>query len=459
MTHFKNNVVKYWERLDTSWRFAITAFLIARLFYFVWSWIIFTIQPVAIQNFELSGEPIVSIFGLRNSEAHVYLREVNGQVLTFKALDTQDIIDQQTGSIWNISNHMAIEGQYKNSVLASARTSISDIFPYRGIAPYPGVWLAIWQRFDANWYVAIAEHGYGGTPGDDHFPPLFPLLIHILHPVLGNAFLAGLLISHIATLIALKLLYDVFDQWGEYRITTRAMTFLVMYPTFFFFFSAYSEPVFLLITLLAFQAMHKRHWLWAGFWIFCAILTRLQGTALLLPMLYLMWKDCSILRIPSYWIGMLVAGVGGIFYLYLRSIQVTSGAVPFVETDWHARLVPPWETYWYAVRTILTGNSTFIDVLNWAVMTLVLVLLLWGWKRIPVEYNLYTVVSIFIILIRIVETQPLISMSRYSLMLFPSFYTLSLAGENPWLRRAIIYTSILLNLYLSGQFFIWGWVA
>jgi hypothetical protein len=60
---------------------------------------------------------------------------------------------------------------------------------------------------------------------------------------------------------------------------------------------------------------------------------------------------------------------------------------------------------------------------------------------------------------RIVETQPLMSMVRYSITLFPSFYVLGLAGENSWIRRAIIYLSILLNLYLSGQFFIWGWVA
>ena len=88
-----------------------------------------------------------------------------------------------------------------------------------------------------------------------------------------------------------------------------------------------------------------------------------------------------------------------------------------------------------------------------------LVLLVWGWKKIPLEYNLYTAVSILIILIRIVETQPLISMSRYSLMLFPTFYAFSLAAENPVLRRVIVYGFILLHLYLSGQFLIWGWVA
>jgi hypothetical protein len=130
-----------------------------------------------------------------------------------------------------------------------------------------------------------------------------------------------------------------------------------------------------------------------------------------------------------------------------------------VESAWHARLVAPWETYGYALQTLFSGNATFIDVLNWAVVTLFLGLLVIGWRRIPLEYNLYSAFSLLIILIRIVDTQPLISMSRYALTLFPGFFVLSLAADNPWMRRLIVYVFIPLNLYLSAQFFSWGWVA
>jgi len=156
---------------------------------------------------------------------------------------------------------------------------------------------------------------------------------------------------------------------------------------------------------------------------------------------------------------MAIPTLGGFFYLFLRSKQVTNGVVPLVEANWHAHLVPPWETYWYAIQTLGSGKFTFIDLLNWAVATLFVILLIAGWQKIPLEYNLYTVFSLLIILIRIVETQPLISLSRYSLTLFPSFFVLGWAGENPWLRRLIVYTFIPLNLYLSAQFFSWGWVA
>jgi hypothetical protein len=352
-----------------------------------------------------------------------------------------------------------VQGVYQNTTLPQPRTTSSDIFPYHNAKPYQGIWLGMWQRFDANWYVSIAEHGYGTIPGDDHFPPLFPLLIRLLQPLFGNAYLAGLFLSHAATIVMLKLLYDIFIQWDNRSATRRALLLFAIYPTFFFFFSAYSESLFLVVALLSFRAMQHRNRAWAGFWTFCAILTRLQGAALLAPMLYMMWNDRPAFRKLDHWIGLAVAGFSGFFYLYFRSMQVTGGAVPFAEAAWHARLVMPWETYWYAVRTVLSGHAQFIDVLNWTVMTVFIALLLWGWKKIPLEYNLYTACSILIILIRVVETQPLISMSRYSLTLFPTFYALSLLSENPWIRRLVIYTSIPLNLYLSGQFFLWGWVA
>ena len=460
LTHLKNNAIQHWTALDESWRFAIALFVVARLLFGLWSWVVFTIQPVAIQNFELSGEPILSVFKLKNSQHSVYLREVNGDVLTFRALGSDFIVDQQTGSVWNISDGRAIQGPSINSVLVTpAKTSTQDIFPYNGVTPYPGIGLAVWQRFDANLYTAIAENGYGNIPGDTHFPPLYPLLIRISQPIFGNAFLAGLFISHLATLYMLKLLYDVFRQWGDRETGRRAILFFVIFPTFFFFFSAYSEAVFMVSVLLSLRCMKTRSWAWAGFWTFCAILIRLQGAALLVPMIYLMYADPPFLRKTSHWAGFIVAGFGGVSYLYLRYVEGTGRLLPTVESEWQARLALPGESYLYAIRTIIAGNSTFIDLLNFIVATLFVILLFRGWRKIPLEYNLFAAVNLFILSIRIVETQPLNSMIRFSLTLFPAFYTLGLAGERPWLRRVITYSSIALSLYLSGQFMIWGWVA
>jgi hypothetical protein len=459
LTRLKTTSLQRWASLKESWRVAIALFVITRLAYAVWSWVIFTVQPLAVENFQLANEPLVSVFRLKGSQANVFLREVNGSLLIFQPAGPDEIIDDQSRTVWQASDGRALRGPQVGQVLGAATTSVNAIFPYHGVQPHPGLWLAMWQRFDANWYLSIAENGYGKIPGDIHFPPLYPLLMRTLRPVTGSTFLAGLLIAHLGTLAALKLLYDTYLQWGPRILSRRALLFFMLYPAVFFLFSAYTESLFLVVALLALRTMQLRKWGWAGFWIFCAILLRLQGVALLVPMLFMLWRDPPVLRSLSHWVGLIIAGTAGLTYLYMRSQVAFQHTLPFVETDLHARLVLPWQSYVYALVTMISRKATFIDLINWAATTLFFILILWGWKKIPPEYSLFSLASFLVLLTRVVETQPLMSMLRYTITLFPCFYALSLAGENPVLRRIILYTFLALNLYLSGQFFIWGWVA
>jgi hypothetical protein len=207
------------------------------------------------------------------------------------------------------------------------------------------------------------------------------------------------------------------------------------------------------------RSMKTRSWAWAGFWAFCAILTRLPGMALMAPMLYLMWKDRPFLHKLQHWIALAIPGLAVFLYLYLRSTKLPEGIVPIAEPSWHARLVLPWESYLYAVKIILSGHFNYIDLLNLITATLFIILLLSGWKKIPIEYNLFSAFTLLIILIRIVDTRAFNSMLRFSLALFPLFFVLSLTGEDSRYRRIIVYTFACLNLYLSAEFFGWGWVA
>jgi hypothetical protein len=55
--------------------------------------------------------------------------------------------------------------------------------------------------------------------------------------------------------------------------------------------------------------------------------------------------------------------------------------------------------------------------------------------------------------------KPLFSFGRYTLVFFPTFMVLGQAGKHPWRHRLILYPSLLLYLFFSGQFFLWGWVG
>jgi Gpi18-like mannosyltransferase len=252
---------------------------------------------------------------------------------------------------------------------------------------------------------------------------------------------------------------NLYNQWGIKPIGRQTVFYFLVYPTSFFLFSAYTESLFLVMVLLALHYMKNQSWGWAGFWTFCAVLTRLQGAALFMPMAYLMWKDSRFLRNPHHWSGAAIAAAGPVFYIYLRSTLAVASIIPLNEPNLYARLVPPWTSYMYALQTLLSGRSNHVDLLNWFVFTLFSLLLVIGWHKIPLEYNLFALASLLITITRLVHSQPLVSMSRYSLTIFPVFYILSMADQFPLTRRVIIYTFITLNLYLSAEFFGWGFVA
>jgi hypothetical protein len=317
----------------------------------------------------------------------------------------------------------------------------------------------MWQRFDANVYVTIADYGYGQIAEDTHFPPLYPALIRLLGMMVGNVFLAGLLLSHICILYALKFLHTTFSEWGDPSSTRRAIAFLLLFPVSFFFFSAYTESLFLLMVLSAFRAMKDRSWHWAGFWIFCAILTRLTGLALVPPMLYLLWQEGRFLKKFNHWFGLAVSGLAIVIYLLVRLSHLSGGAVPVSEPSWYARLVLPWESFLHAFRILFSGQANHIDILNTAIAILLLALFLQGWKTIPLEYNLYSAFTLLILFSRIVESKAFNSMLRFSLTLFPLFILLGMAGKQPRYQRLIAYSFVALNLFLSAEFFGWGWVA
>jgi hypothetical protein len=448
-----------WRKLDESWRFAIIVFLLARTFYALWSWVVLTIQPVAVHYIEVEDKPAILFLDLYTNQTYTYFRQIEELALEFRPAGNNVVSDLQTNSLWDIRSGNSLEGPYRGKSLSPVTYATETMFPYYRASPYPDPWLAMWQRFDSNIYMTIAENGYGQIIEDTHFPPLYPALMHLLSFGHGSTFLGGLLISHIAILYSLKLLHEIFLRWSDPSAGKRAIVCLLLFPASFFFFSVYSESLFLMTVLLSMRAISSRSWIWAGFWTFCAILTRLTGITLLAPMLYLMWKDRPLLGKLNHWVGLSLPGLAVLLYLYVRMTHLSQGVFPFSEPAWYARLVLPWESYAHALKILFSGHSNYIDFLNLVVATLVLALFLWGWKIVPMEYNLYSACTLLILFSRVVETKAYNSMLRFSLTLFPLFFILGVAGKDARYQRIITYGFACLNLFLSAQFFGWGWVA
>ncbi len=395
--------------------------------------------------------------------------------------------------------------------------------PDEGLRPYlgepildhgvPGALLGPWQRFDSNHYLRMAREGYTNE-ADSVFPPLYPFIIHLIGRLLGGSSVANLtaalFISNLACLGLFILLHKVVTAELGSQHATRTLVYLALFPTSFFLFAAYTEPLFILLALSAWWAARNgRFWL-AGSLGFLASLTRLTGWVLVLPLVYEWWRrekdegrrtkdegrraedegrrakgegrspasplaprssplafrssllapHSSLLTLPPTLLPPLALGL---FFL----LRGWLGLPPIAEIYgryWYQTTGFPGQDVITAVQTLFLGgparaNEWIALSLDFACLLLLVVTTWLSFRRLGTSYGLYAAMLLLFILLPTSDVKPLYSFSRYTLAFFPTFMLLGLAGERPNFNRLILYTSLLLSFFFSAQFFIWGWVA
>jgi hypothetical protein len=347
--------------------------------------------------------------------------------------------------------------------------------PYLGEAPLNEGWagqlLGPWQRFDSLHYLSIARQGYANV-ADSVFPPLYPMAMRLagslpslFTPPGQSNLLGGILVSNLAFIGSLVLLYRLTAAELGVAAARRAAVYLAVFPTGFFLLAAYSESLFLLLALAAVgAARHGRAWQ-AGLCGILASLTRLTGWILVAPLAYEFWRGQA-----ARGKGQEAGGKGAVW----ASVLPLLGLLLFVAFRWWQGLpaLPEvYRRYWFqstaipgadlatAVRLMLAGEAAFTLYLDFAAAVFLAATTLLVFRRLGPTYGLYSAMLLLFMLLPTSELKPLFSFSRYALVFFPTFMLLGAAGANPWLNRLILYPSIALYLYLSGQFFIWGWVA
>ena len=153
-------------------------------------------------------------------------------------------------------------------------------------------------RWDAGWYLQIAENGYDYIPeaGADAqqnivFFPAYPMATRVVALLLGHhqaAFVAaGMIVSLTAFLFALAYLYAFArDELGEDRAPI-ALWLIAAYPFALFFGAIYTESLFMLAALGAFHHFRRREFVRAGLWGLAIGLTRPNGALLSVPLMLL----------------------------------------------------------------------------------------------------------------------------------------------------------------------------
>ena len=352
--------------------------------------------------------------------------------------------------------------------LTQAPTSPDDVLrPYQGVEPISGgvaeLLLGVWQRFDTLWYLRIAAQGYAPDDGSTVYFPLYPMLIRLLGTLFaGNYLLAALVISNLAFVGVLFCLYRLTERQFGGTGARRSTLYLAIFPTAFFFLAPYTESLFLLLTLAAFLSAHEKRWWLAGTLGFLASLTRLQGIMLVVPLLYMYLRDRSLhpSRLRPDVLGPVIIPLGAVLFMAYQYLVV--GSAPLIntyQTQLYAQFVWPWDNIIATCQKILSPEGSFISVLNLSMAGVFLAMTVLSFRGLPREYGIYMAVTLCALMLRRTTIQPLVSMSRYVLVLFPAFMLWGRWGRNPRVQRLIVYPSVALLLYLCGQFAIWGWVA
>ncbi len=341
-----------------------------------------------------------------------------------------------------------------------------------------GLLLGPWQRFDALHYTRIAVDGYANE-SDSVFPPFYPLLIKSLTFPFGNHhlahMLAGILIGNLACWALFVLFHYVAGQELGQEASTRTLIYFAIFPTAFYLYAPYTESLFLLLALGSlWMAKYGRFW-WAGILGFVATLTRNTGALLVIPLAYQYWHRClgsGKWKIePTSWtrqiigqgIAVLLPGAAFVLFVAYRALIGLPSLGRIYNEYWYQETGIPGQDLLRALNTMFLGGQARAGELtlwfDFFIAFLLIVTTILAFKRLGMMWGLYTAVMLFFILLPTSDLKPLYSFSRYALAFFPTFFLLGEWGKNPWVNRLILYPSIILYLYFSGQFFIWGWVA
>lgn len=294
-------------------------------------------------------------------------------------------------------------------------------------------------RWDATWFLTIARDGYEGDARPAFFP-LYPLLVGAL----GGSGWAGVAVSATCAVVALAVVHRLAQlELGDAAASATVLA-LAFFPTSFFLTAVYSESLFLALSAGAFLAARTGRPALAGLLGALAAGTRSIGVLLVVP-LWLLLRGRS-----RAWVALVPLGLAA-YCLFLWSARGDPW-LPFQAQEvWNRSLGLPGlpGALADAQGDMLRRNLTDAAFLLFAVVATAGAL-----RRLPLAYGAWAAVALAVPLSHPVDTQPLLSLPRFVLVLFPlHMWVATVAGP-----RALAVSAALLGVF-SALFSTWEFVA
>lgn len=345
------------------------------------------------------------------------------------------------------------------AIVARAVLPVSD-----GAAIGGGSWLPL-ASFDASHYIGIAQHGYSGSVIARAFFPLFPILIAILHDLVNDAgvtvsyALAGTVIAVACAYGALRLLRRLLALDLGQDAADRYVWLLPLAPYAFILLAPYTESLLLLSSVGSLLAARKQRWWVAGALGAVAGACRLPGLivfpALLVEYIYQVRRSDQRLSSSILAIGLAPVGAAAYFaWLGFNGGIATYSRAYAVGWPYRKFTLNVFKSLYdpilaHLFHDVVVPSTALADGLALASFLVVMLLMVWGWKRLRPSYLVYAVLSIIVPLLTTVTE----GLGRYYLVIFPlTLIAARLAQEHPRLVRPAVCAGIVGEVIVTALF-------
>ncbi len=361
-------------------------------------------------------------------------------------------------------------------------------------------------RWDSWWYLTIAHQGYAHDLMRTAFFPLYPMVVSGVGLIVRSDLIAGVLVSVTSFGVALVLLYRLAAlELGSASRARLAVMLTAFCPLAFFFSAVYSESLFLALSLGAVFEARMGRWAPAGLLGALGAAERNSGVVLVIPLALLFLYGPRADRppgqaspgprpgarwrrlLPRYriepqiaWIALVPLGM--VAYLVYLALSVGDGLAPLhAQTLWFHHFAGPfggaWNgavAAWDGLRQLVQGSRVpvyftpaggdpftvaGINLMLFAFLVLGVFAIIGTLRRLPIAYGAYVLAALALPLSDPVKPQPLASLPRYEIVLFPLFMWAAVwLEERGWSDNGLAGSAVLLGL-LTAMFATWRFVS
>jgi hypothetical protein len=339
---------------------------------------------------------------------------------------------------------------------------------------------SLWMRWDTEWYVEVATFGYRFIPdqlSEVGYFPVYPMLMRYLGYIVGNPLVAGLVISNVAILFAMALLYRLVLTETNAWVARRTLFYLVLFPGAFFFVAAYTESLFLLLTVIAAYAAREKRWLIAAITGIVASATRVQGF-LIVALVGVEWLNAhgwtlrEIFKAKSWqivgkairtdWKNLLLIMLIPSGLIMFMIFQWVNFGTPFAFVQSHTAIdtdvtAGPINVIVGEIRDALDGTNEnpYVVPLGFATTLFALVTVVPIFRRLRESWAVYVALLIALP----AWSGPLWSMTRFVIVMFPVFVIWAMWSRNKVLHLTYFAIATPLLCLMTIFFIRWLLVA